>query len=225
MFIAATVFALLAVAQADVRGNTRVTEKRGAIGASSPSGLTQAQQEAYIAKIRQYQQAQAQAQAQVQAEAQPASEVRYVPQSSKFTGSPVAYNAGGASALQYQPQQQAIAYSQQTGLSRPSASPAYSKAAYQTQSVQPQVPHFSLASDVSTFSYSSPVVRYSNLGLLSQFAGKQIDEQVINYQPSAAPAQAQKTVYYQPSQTQAPTKQRVLRSTVRSIHSARAEIS
>lgn len=80
--------------------------------------------------------------------------------------------------------------------------------AYQTQPSPSSVPHFSLASDVSTFSYNSPVVRYSNLGLLSQINGNQ-KEETINYQSAAAPAPAQRTVYYQPSQSQAQPKTRV----------------
>jgi hypothetical protein len=99
---------------------------------------------------------------------------------------------------QYQPQAQAVAYAQ-PGLAKYAAAPA-DAAKLQVAAYRPQ---FSLANDVSSFTYSSPVVTYNNLGLLSQVVGKIANPGQAKVAAAPAPvayqAQAQKVAYPQPS--------------------------
>ncbi|CAG9857182.1 unnamed protein product [Phyllotreta striolata] len=90
-------------------------------------------------------------------------------------------------------QAQAVAYQPSPKFAAASAaqSPKYTY----TQQPKQQV-HYSSAADVSSFSYSSPVVSYNNLGLLQQLAGKGASSQdvPVSYTPSAQPSKQQ----YQP---------------------------
>ncbi|KAG5868826.1 hypothetical protein JTB14_022576 [Gonioctena quinquepunctata] len=72
------------------------------------------------------------------------------------------------------PQSRAVAYAQ-PAVSK-YAVPALQKIAYAPQPQQHSIP-YSSAAEVSSFSYSSPVVQYNNLGLLHQLAGKTASSQ------------------------------------------------
>lgn len=74
----------------------------------------------------------------------------------------------------------------------------YQRPRYQQQPQYNQQPQYSSAADVSSFSYSSPVVSYSNLGLLRQLAGKSTTPShgtPVSYTPSQSSAKPQ---YQQP---------------------------
>ncbi|CAG9819850.1 unnamed protein product [Phaedon cochleariae] len=72
---------------------------------------------------------------------------------------------------------------------------AYAYAAQPQPQLQPQPQHirYSSAADVSSFSYSSPVVEYNNLGLLHQLAGKNAPSQASQSYNVAPSPKAQYT--------------------------------
>ncbi|RZC42220.1 altered inheritance of mitochondria protein 3 [Asbolus verrucosus] len=98
-------------------------------------------------------------------------------------------------------------YAQPAPVKYAAAPAAYSVPVQQQFQYEPQQvayrPQFSLANDVSSFAYSSPVVSYNNLGLLSQVLGKSAAP--VQTKVSAAPAPAvyqapvQKVAYAQPA--------------------------
>ncbi|XP_057672131.1 uncharacterized protein LOC130903811 [Diorhabda carinulata] len=98
------------------------------------------------------------------------------------------------------PQTQAISYSQpQTKYSSAAATPIQ-KYSFLSQQPKKQI-QYSSAADVSSFSYNSPIVSYSNLGLLKQIAGQAASARdvPVNYnseQPAKTDSSSQPKVQY-----------------------------
>jgi len=74
---------------------------------------------------------------------------------------------------------------------------------------------YSLASDVSSFSYQSPVVSYSNQGLLKQTIG--------NYQSAPEPKQAPQRVVYRQQQYTQPQEEQQVQYVPRYVYKSQAQ--
>lgn len=128
---------------------------------------------------------------------------QYHAQGVRYTAVPVAYNPGA-----YQHPAQAVAYAQAANPKSASVQAHQKETTY--QQVQPaQAQHYSFANDVSSFSYSSPVVQYNSLGQLTLQAGK-------------APQQEQEVTYSQ--QARAQPKVQYVQVRPQKVHQAQQKV-